>query len=156
MDNNWIDRRLRACEDREYFEEVFRVLFYQEDCEAEQVTERNMDMFREFCRHVQSTYQNLFVGAENPRHYMMLVEPYISLAKIAFVPVYIDSAHETLQAFAEFACEAISLIQFVGSTEDELLLPASETPGDGRYAVLYDFEKDSPEAVWERVERWRS
>ena len=156
MDNNWQERFGRALGDSNYFYEVLEVLFYENDGEAERVTELNMDMFREFCRHVQSTYQNLFVGAENPRHYMMLVEPYISLAKIAFAPVYIDSAHETLQAFAEFACEAISLIQFVGSTEDELLLPASETPGDGRYAVLYDFEKDSPEAVWERVERWRS
>lgn len=154
--DNWKERSDRALDDSNYFYEVLEVLFYENGDEAERVTELNMDMFREFCRHVQSTYQNLFVGAENPRHYMRLVEPYISLAQIAFAPVYIDSAHETLQAFAEFACEAINWIQLVGSTGDRLLLPAGETSGDDGYAVLYDFEKDSPEAVWERVERWRS
>ena len=162
MDNNWIDRPWRACEDRVYFEEVLRVLFYQKDCEAEQVTELNMDMFRGFCTHVRSTYQNLLAGAENPRQYMTLVMPYIALTKISlfpeYFPEYIDRPREVLTTFAELACDAIGCISDVSDVNDRQMMfsPDSCVPfsDDDDWDVLYDFERDTPEDVWNRVDQY--
>ena len=53
--DNWKEQFGRAFDDSNYFYEVLEVLFYENGDEAERVIELNMDMFREFCRHVQST-----------------------------------------------------------------------------------------------------
>lgn len=155
MDKNWDHRIYRAYDDSSYFWEVLRVLFYGEDDDAERVTELNMDMFRDFCGHVKSTYQNLFIGAENPRRYMTLVRPYIILIELTRFPEHIDRPHDTLQTFANLACTAISPIEFVGSTENQLIVPSDGrliTTENSGWAVLYDFEKDTPEDVWNRVD----
>lgn len=158
MDNKWSERSWRAYEDCEYFEEVLDVLFRQEDDEAEEITELNMDMFRDFCAHVRSTYQNLWGGAEDPRQYMTLVLPYIALTKISLFPEYIDHEHEVLETFAELACDAIgSISDLINANERQLLFPPDAyipASDDDDWDILYDFAKDTPEDVWNRVDKY--
>lgn len=83
MSNDWNDRCFHAIDDSNYFCDVLYGMFYEDDDFVECGTEVNMDIFREFCDHVRSTYQNLFMGADNPCRYMTLVKPLIKLKEIA-------------------------------------------------------------------------
>lgn len=62
MSNDWNNRCLRAIDDSNYFCNVLYGMFYEDDDCVECGTEVNMDIFREFCDHVWSTYQNLLWG----------------------------------------------------------------------------------------------
>lgn len=151
MDKTLIERLDRAFDDSNYFFEVLQVLFYKDNKWSRRVTELDRDMFRDFCNHVQTTYQNLFIGTDDPRAYMQFVTPYIVLFKIALFPEYIDSKHDQLQGFAELVCSSISHIISPASTENRLIIDDPFFNAYGEWAVLYDFEKDTPEDVWDRV-----
>lgn len=113
-----------------------------------------MDMFKTFCAHVRNTYQNLFVGATDPCQYMCLVDPYITLTEISLFPEIIDQSHDILQTFAQLTCEAINSIRCIQTTINKLTLPANSGLPDSDKpfrTLLYDFEKDTPEDVWNRV-----
>ena len=158
-----MDKRLTtALDDSNYFWEVLHVLFYKDADESDYVTELNMDMFREFCSHIQSTYQTLFAGTENPRLYIQFAQPYIRLTEISLFPVYLDRPHDILQTFAELVCDAIYYICFVGSNKNQLIIPSNNNlccsvdSGWNGWDVLYDFEKDTPEDIWNRIDMYLS
>lgn len=160
MSENGYERYCRAEADNDYFYEVLHVLFYRDDDCAKNVTELNMDMFGDFCSHVRSTYQNLFNGAEDPHQYMEFVKPYMTLKEIALFPEFIDYEHDVLRTFAEQACDAIEMIKYDFIPENQLTILSNriynDIDDDCMFVVLYDFEKDTPEDVWNRVEWYLS
>lgn len=157
MSNDWNDRCFHAIDDSNYFCDVLYGMFYEDDDFVECGTEVNMDIFREFCDHVQSTYQNLFMGADNPCRYMTLVKPLIKLKEIALFPFPIDHEHDILRTFADQVCDAINAIECEISTENQLILLSDLTLGsEYACAVLYNFELDTPEDVWNRIDLFLS
>lgn len=88
---------------------------------------------------------------------MTLVKPLITLKEIALFPFPIDHEHDILRTFADQVCDAIKAIECEISTENQLILLSDLTLGsEYACAVLYNFELDTPEDVWNRIDLFLS
>lgn len=85
------------------------------------------------------------------REILYMLEAYSKLAKIADFPEIIDDEHDIISKIAGFAVKAILQI---GHFEDKYPdIKWATTMCDVAYCgvfVGYDFEKDTPQDVWDR------
>lgn len=123
-----------------YFWEVLHCLFWQDE-EDDGELKLDINMFSEFCEHIKNTYQ-LFWNGETRNQMIVLLRPYQMLTEISVFPEFIDNEHNVIQRFAEIAIKAIFNILYVDSTSTAIC--------EGPY-VWYDFEKDTPQDVWNRL-----
>lgn len=102
----------------------------------------DMEVFTEFCMHIKTTYQNFYNGADKHLLYIHMLKPFEQLVKIANYNVAIDVKHEAVVCLAHKTVNAILNIVRIDSDANKIQY---------RDIVWYDFEKDTPEDVFDRL-----
>lgn len=133
------DKSSMAFDSMNYFWNVLHSLFYEDD--ADEDLRMDMDMFSEYCKHIRNTYQLFFNGGSHTEMLCML-RPFHMLAELYLFPEIIDEDHDIVQEFAKIATIAIIKIADGRSEENRLAVNGF---------CWYDFERDTPEAVWNRI-----
>lgn len=105
----------------------------------------DMDTFAELCEHIKNTYQALY-SAKTRNDFFIVLQPYESLVRLsAASPINIDTIHDVILYLVDSTLNCIRHMSAKWPQPDKIMDMYN------RRNVCYDFDKDTPEAVYDRI-----
>lgn len=122
-----------------YFWKILHVCFIGDENDKEIIIDKNM--FKEFCENIRITYSLFYEGGTHIQMLHML-KPFSMLKELALFPESIDIEHNMIKSFASYTINAIEDLVWANPIESAIVCDDF---------CWYDFDKDSPEDVWDRL-----
>ncbi len=125
------------------------------DDNEQEITSDNLDIFKAYCENIKTLYKFYYENkSESRNENIEMLNAYTQLMNIANLP---EDSNRNIKMLAQITIDAILDIRYIphdDTVPTQLKIHKSGfTYKNREYTVWYDFEKDTPEMLWERLSK---